>query len=132
MTVAATGRVYRGAVTTDRVGGVVVEVHDAGVLTGVLRHHVRYSPTGMRWGYRGLGPLDLARSLLIATAGAAAVCANCGGTGEACRDCRSGFLITRGEEEAFTAEVVAQLPDTWYLTQECISDWLLAFRQRRS
>ena len=126
MTVA--GRIYRGAVTTDRIGGVVVEVHDDGVLTGVLRHHVHYSPTGMRWGYQGLGPLDLARSLLIATGGDDIVCAGCGGTGDACRECRSGFLLTRAEEEAFTAEVIARLPDTWYLSEESIREWLRAFR----
>jgi hypothetical protein len=59
---------------------ILVETPD-GRQTGVLRHVVRHSPTGLTWGYGGSGPADTARSLLIAALGRDAICRTCGGTG---------------------------------------------------
>jgi hypothetical protein len=64
-------------------GGSVIAIENAaGETTGLVRHVVRHSPTGMGWGYAGSGPADCARSLLIAALGDAARCQMCAGTGK--------------------------------------------------
>ena len=54
-------------------GRAVVTVHvltAAGVTSYPLAHVVLHSPDGFNWGYRGSGPSDLARSLLMDCLGA--------------------------------------------------------------
>jgi hypothetical protein len=49
-------------------GRAVVTVHllsSAVVTSYPLAHAVRHSPDGFNWGYRGSGPSDLARSVLM-------------------------------------------------------------------
>ena len=60
---------------------VVVIESPAGERIGLLRHVVRHSPSGMNWGYRGSGPCDTARSLLLAALGDEAACPACQGSG---------------------------------------------------
>lgn len=54
---------------------VLIESDEA--ITGVLRHHVKHSPTGFAWGYTGSGPADLARCILVDVLGGAATCEQC-------------------------------------------------------
>jgi len=66
-----------------KTGGSVIAIEDAGgAMTGVVRHVVKHSPTGMGWGYAGSGPADCARSLLIAALSETARCPMCAGTGK--------------------------------------------------
>lgn len=68
---------------------VLTETPD-GRQTGVLRHVVRHSTTGLSWGYGGSGPADTARSLLIAALGRNATCRTCGGAGRLVFDPKGG------------------------------------------
>ncbi|MCX5046665.1 hypothetical protein OG921_26170 [Aldersonia sp. NBC_00410] len=125
MTSRPTVRTYRSARTSGGVGGVVVEVADDGVVQGVLRHQLWSSPTGMQWGFRGQGPRDLARSLLIDATGDLLTCSACHGRGgqAECRSCRGGYTLAVTEEAAFEAEVVSGLGPQWSLTREEICRW---------
>ncbi len=71
--------VYHGrrSMAGDRV--VTVETND-GEPVGALKHVVRHSPSGLNWGYKGSGPSDTARSLLLAALGDAAACPECQGS----------------------------------------------------
>jgi hypothetical protein len=154
--VAVSIRTYSGSAGQESVGGVVIEVSDDGEAIGVLRHQVMYSPTGMRWGFRGLGPKDLARSLLIDAAGASVVCGTCRGSTQVvfdevvdgfvvfdptvhhgrshgpCTACRRGFTLSHHEETAFEAEVVARLGRSWTLTRSQVIHWRRGYLRRKS
>ena len=151
-----TGRVYRGRAGQSRVGGVVIEVHVPGEPVGELRHRAYHSPTGMRWGFRGAGPKDLARSLLIDALGDDVVCTVCRGgnrvvfdtdadlfvaydqgvhgtrSAGACGSCRLGFTVTLHEESAFEADVVARLGRDWTLSDTQITHWHRGYLRRKS
>jgi hypothetical protein len=80
---------YHGAGTG--VGDPVITVGDAdGQPTGVVRHIVGHSATGMTWGYHGSGPADTPRSLLSAPLGDQARCQDCQGTGKVAYDPEAG------------------------------------------
>jgi len=152
--VAVSVRTYSGSTGRELVGGVVIAVSVDGEPTGVLRHQVMSSPTGMRWGYRGLGPKDLARSLLIDAAGPSLLCGICRGSTQVvfdeaadgfvvfdpaihegrshgpCGACRRGFTLTHHEESAFEAEVVARLGRSWTLTSDQIVQWRRGYLRR--
>ena len=55
----------------------------AGLPCGMLPEVIRpgYGPSGFTWGYPGVGPRALARSLLVHALGPAADCGMCAGTG---------------------------------------------------
>lgn len=70
---------YHGRRADDGKREIIVHYPERG-FRGPLRHVVRHSPAGMDWGYRGAGPADLARSLLIHALGTDARCRQCKGT----------------------------------------------------
>ena len=72
--------VYHGYHRSSAGVSVVAIETERGQQLGLLHHVVRYSPTGLNWGYQGSGPADLARSLLIAALGDHARCPACAGT----------------------------------------------------
>ncbi len=58
-------------------GGALVLLESAGGdPIGPLPHHIKHSPTGFTWGYRGSGPAELALAVL----GADARCSTCAGS----------------------------------------------------
>jgi hypothetical protein len=64
-------------------GGKLVTLETpGGDAVGLLRHVVKHSPTGFNWSYRGSGPAELARCLLLDALGDTAVCPMCAGTGQ--------------------------------------------------
>jgi hypothetical protein len=132
-------------------GGRLVTIETpAGQPTGVLHHLVRHSPTGFSWGYRGSVPADLARCLLAAVLGHAAVCPSCAGTtvviydferdavepydpgrhaadlAERCSACGDGLVIPTALYQQFKDDVVARWPqdDDWRITAGDIRSWL--------
>lgn len=151
----ATGRVYSGSAGQPRVGGVVIEVRVPGEPVEKLLHRLFHSPSGMRWGFRGAGPKDLARSLLIDALGDAVKCRVCRGGNKvvfdtaadlfvaydpvvhgtrpagACGACRHGYTLTYHEESAFEADVVARLGAEWALTDTQITHWHRGYVRRR-
>jgi hypothetical protein len=83
----ATEVVYHGQ-HTGRGGIVHLETPDGQVL-GQLPHVIRYSPTGLNWGYTGSGPADCARSILLHALGDDALCGTCAGTTTVVHDPRT-------------------------------------------
>lgn len=81
---------------------------------GVLRHHVRHSPSGFEWGYHGSGPADLARCILI----------DYFDMHEAVEEEPDRSLGVSYQD--FKREKIAPLPaDTaWVITEHEIEDWL--------
>ncbi|HEY5857758.1 MAG TPA: DUF6166 domain-containing protein [Aldersonia sp.] len=152
--VAVSVRTYSGTAGQEGVGGVVIAICDNGEPSGVLRHHMLYSPTGMRWGFRGLGPKDLSRSLLIDAVGESVVCGVCRGgnrvvfdaeadgfvpfdpvthagrTHGSCGACRHGYTLTHREETAFETEIVARLGRQWTLSRDQIVQWRRGYLRR--
>jgi len=142
--------VYRGYGENRWGGGRLVAVESGGEVVGPLLHHVKHSRTGMTWGYDGLGPADLARSLLIHALGDAARCVVCDGTSEVvydkatdtyvpagiasgprfseptrCAACEDGWNVMSSTYQRFKCDVVAQLPDDgWRLTRIEVLAWL--------
>jgi hypothetical protein len=60
-------KIYRGFNSggdTSSAHLVTIESDDGDIEPTLLEHHVRHSPGGLSWGYRGSGPADLARSIL--------------------------------------------------------------------
>lgn len=106
---------------------VVVEDAASGAVLGPLEHRVRYSPTGLNWGYDGAGPRDLARSLLAAVL-ADAHCGVCRGAPTGCDSCHGG-LRPDLPAAAFTYEVVARLAPDWSMHARQVQAWWE--RQRR-
>lgn len=104
----------------------LVTVEDAGTgeLIGTLPHAVRYSPTGLNWGYAGAGPRELARCLLAAVLEDEAHCPVCGGHGPGPdqRCCHDG-LRTDLPDEKLAADVIAHLDATWVLTDGQLRTW---------
>lgn len=74
--------IYHGYHCSSAGVSVVAIETERGEQLGLLHHVVRYSPTGLNWGYQGSGPADLARSLLIAALGDHARCPACAGTAQ--------------------------------------------------
>ena len=75
---------YGGADGTPRGDGRAVWIMDvAGLPCGRLPEVIRpgYGSSGFTWGYPGVGPRALARSLLVHALGPAAICGMCTGTG---------------------------------------------------
>jgi hypothetical protein len=72
--------IYHGYHRSSAAVSLVTIETEHGQQLGLLHHVVRYSPTGLNWGYQGSGPADLARSLLIAALGDHARCPACAGT----------------------------------------------------
>lgn len=62
----------------------VYEEYEDSTFFGVLAHVVKHSPSGFSWGYRGSGPAELARCLLIDALGVDGRCPTCGGSGKVC------------------------------------------------
>jgi hypothetical protein len=74
------GTIYHGHQNDN--GYSMISIEDAsGTQVGVVQHLPKHSPTGMNWGYRGAGPADTERSLLIAVLEDGALCGVCQGTG---------------------------------------------------
>jgi hypothetical protein len=75
-----------------------------------LRHHVRHSPLGFEWGYRGNGPSELARCILIDHLALS----------DPDRE------LPPGVQRTFAHDVIAELPRSgvWTLTSQEISTWL--------
>jgi hypothetical protein len=129
-------------------------VYDGPELVGVLAHHVKRSPTGFGWGYRGSGPAELARCLLIAHLGERAWCRGCGGSGrQVWSDTEDRFVPAAGAADVadgetsncldcwgertafgpslyqrFKEEIVARLPqdEGWTIEGDDIEAWLSA------
>lgn len=143
--------------------GRAVAVEDAdGNPSGVLRHVVRHSPSGMSWGYQGSGPADTARSLLIAALGEDAKCGSCAGTGhvvyhresdeESAYDPRrapeeyaaSGLQVSRCWQadcdggyrhlpyQDFKREHVAKWDREWRMSRGEIRAWLRAYQEKQA
>jgi hypothetical protein len=129
--------------------GSMISVEDGrGTQIGVVQHLPKHSPTGMNWGYRGSGPADAARSLLIATLGDEAACQVCRGTGRVVYIRENGDLVAepfdparhpwtrRGWQcecdggykrlpyPAFTEEFVTGWGREWVMSRAAIFRWL--------
>lgn len=122
-------------------GGHVVHVHEDGG-SRPLEHVVKHSPSGFSWGYRGSGPAELARCMLLHVLGDAAVCTVCGGTAtilegdgdpghevairSTCWGCDGGYLLRPVVYQDFKEEVVAGLPadEPFRLPVALVAAWL--------
>ena len=60
---------YEGTRCGDQAVVLVRIIDSEGAYSYHLPHVVRHSPDGFNWGYRGSGPADLARSILVDLAG---------------------------------------------------------------
>jgi hypothetical protein len=143
--------VYHGQQTAR--GGVVhLETPDGHVL-GQLPHVIRYSPTGLNWGYTGSGPADCARSILLHALGDDALCGTCAGTTTVvhdprtdqyrpsdparatghdtelvsrCWDCLDGHRPVPYQQ--FTHDVVARFGPEWRMRRTEVLAWLHRLR----
>ena len=121
MTVSGWHRTFRGFRNRPADSAVVLVV-EAGEVVGPLVHVVRYSPTGLNWGYDGAGPRDLARSLLAAVLGEEAACPVCRGTTSGCHACTDGLRPDLPDVE-LVRDVVARLGPTWVLREDELRAW---------
>jgi len=105
-------KVFRGTRTDGRNanGGFIVKVVDAEnekvkVLSAATSQKlVNHSPNGFNWDYGGSGPSQLALGLLL--------------------DVTADTNLSLRYYQQFKWEIVAQLPDTWELTETSILEWI--------
>jgi hypothetical protein len=143
--------VYHGRQT--RNGGIVHLETPGGQVLGRLPHVIRYSPTGLNWGYTGSGPADCARSILLHALGDDAICRTCAGTttvvyhpptdqyrpSDPCRattadaelvslcwDCIDGHRPVPYQQ--FTHDVVARFDPEWRMRRAEVLAWLHRLR----
>lgn len=118
----APGRCFRGSRgSPSSVSLVVVADAATGEVLGPLVHRVRYSPTGLNWGYDGAGPRDLARSLLAAVLEDQAQCSSCRGAG-GCTACVDGLRRDLPDAE-LVRDIVSYLGPQWLLHEDQIRAW---------
>ena len=84
--------------------GPIIALESPGLPVRSLRHVVRHSPSGLNWGYRGSGPCDTARSLLLDALGEDAACPQC-------RGCARVVYVADGE--GFRAEPFDPVRHPW-------------------
>lgn len=143
--------VYHGCHQGSLGASVVAVQTETGQQVGVLRHVIYHSADGFTWGYRGSGPADLARSLLIAALGEGARCPTCAGTAKMvyrcelpteepydphrladydptrvhpCIDCDDGYRPL--PYRSFERECVAHWGNHWRIRRGDIRAWLAA------
>ena len=82
---------------------VVVFYTDGSKVTHPLRHVVKHSPDGFRWGYGGSGPADLALSILC--------------------DC-SSMILAEKHYQAFKREFIEPVDRQLYIKESDILLWI--------
>ena len=105
-------KIYKGTRVDGRDihGGFIVKVEDADsekenvLFAAAGQQLINHSPNGFNWGYGGSGPAQLALGLLL--------------------DVTSDENLSLRYYQQFKWEIVADLQDTWELTEVCISAWI--------
>jgi hypothetical protein len=116
----------------EQVAPCVIEIRDeAGSALGVVRHVRKYADD-MQWGFPGSGPMDTARSLLIAALGDEATCLRC--QGDPARSATCPWGCDRGYRplpyQQFKMQFVCDWAESWSMSRAEILDWYAETRSR--